>query len=504
MSSSPDFSSASSSCGTSSSEEDIEICNYQHFVRWAGAIFNVLCGLANGYDLSVVATMLNLIVADIALCGSRSLQDAREAVCPNKQAVMSMVAAGATCGRLFLTWIADRFGRRAALMVVDVIIISALAVQCLASNSVVFLIGRFLFGVGVGCAFVTSTVYLCEIAPPSQRGMFTALNELAVCVGFMMGLHVTTLLELDHVSWRVAVAISAVPVVVQLLFLPFLPESPRWLAIQGSSAGFEQSAHAFGLSQSEIDDLQLWVKQEAERSATEGSRGRKNMLDAQRKAWHSHARAFCVVLGFNIFNTGSGIYAMQAYAPDILRHLGITEPANWQPLVGWMKTAGALVTVMGADILCVGRRRLSMAGATGCCLCMLLLALSMIIPGAVPVVATALAYLVFMFAWNAGYGGLQFVVGLELLPSEVRSIWQGQILFLTGILEIAIYQCFLSALQADGVGTFLFFSFINLLGVVFAALYVPDVTGQSLEEVSKQSNRCQSQPWLRSMKDQFV
>merc|ERR1712032_1109143 len=122
---------------------------------------------------------------------------------------------------------------------------------------------------------------------------------------------------------------------------------------------------------------------------------------------------------------------------------------------------------------------------TGCCPCMLLLALSMIMPGAVPVVATALAYLVFMFAWNAGYGGLQFVVGLELLPSEVRSIWQGQILFLTGILEIAIYQCFLSALQADGVGTFLFFSFINLLGVVFAALYVPDVTGQSLEQVPK-------------------
>mmetsp|Transcript_13965 Transcript_13965/g.27588 ORF Transcript_13965/g.27588 Transcript_13965/m.27588 type:complete len:498 (-) Transcript_13965:120-1613(-) len=496
--------SASSTCGTSSSEEEMELSSYQRFVRWTSAIYNVLCGLTNGYDVSVVSILLNRIVADLAMCGDGSIQDAREAACPNKQAVMSMVAAGATCGRLLLTWTADRFGRRIALVIVDVIIISALAVQCLASNSVVFLIGRFLFGVGVGCAFVTSTVYLCEIAPPSQRGMFTALNELAVCVGYMLGLHVNTLLKLDHVSWRVAVAISAVPVVVQLLFLPFLPESPRWLAIQGSSAGFEQSAHAFGLSQSEIDDLQLWVKQEAERSATEGSRGRKNMLDAQRKAWHSHARAFCVVLGFNIFNTGSGIYAMQAYAPDILRHLGITEPANWQPLVGWMKTAGALVTVMGADILCVGRRRLSMAGATGCCLCMLLLALSMIIPGAVPVVATALAYLVFMFAWNAGYGGLQFVVGLELLPSEVRSIWQGQILFLTGILEIAIYQCFLSALQADGVGTFLFFSFINLLGVVFAALYVPDVTGQSLEEVSKQSNRCQSQPWLRSMKDQFV
>lgn len=477
-------SASSSDGGTSSSGAETPAPDYQRCIRWTSATFNVLCGFTMGYDLSVVSVLLNRIVADMALCGGDSIEEAREASCSRKQAVMSMHAAGAMCGRLFLTWVADKFGRRAALMTVDVIIVVSLAVQSLASNSDVFLTGRFLMGLGLGCSFVVGPVYLCEIAPPSRRGMFTTLNEVAVCAGYLMGLQVTTVLKLDHVSWRLALVLSGVPVLLQFLFLPFLPESPRWLAIQGNAAGFEQSAHALGLTQSEIDGLRFQVKQEAARSAIEGGRGLKKMLYAQRKAWRCHARTFFVVFSYNIFVTGSSIYAMQAYTLDILRHIGVTEPAKWQPFVGWMKLGGALVAVTGADMSCMGRRRLSTTGAAACCLCQLVIAMRFANIGALPVVGSALAFLLFIFAWNAGYGGLQMLVSAELLPNEVRSIWQGQILFMTGILEFLIYQWFLNLLQASGVVAFLLFGFINLFAATFAALCLPEVMGQSLEEAS--------------------
>jgi len=478
--------------------------NHLNVVRKTAVLFNVLCGVTNGYDISVAAVMLNNIASDFGFCGGGTIEDLQKADCFEKQAVLSMVAAGQVCGKLFLSWVADRFGRRLALAVVDILLLSGVALQCVASCNLVFFLGRFMSGLGLGFAFVVEPSYVCEIAPPSLRGTFIVLNEFAVCAGYLLGLHITTAMKLRHVPWRTAVILCACPPLLQLLVLPFLPESPRWLAIQGDSAGFKQSASALGLTQNEIDVLNLQIQHEVSRKAPEGSRGLWQSLDTHFKAWGTHSRAIFISMGFVSFTTASGIYGMQAYAPAVLRLCGVNEPAKWQPLVGWMKLGGAFVAVVGSDASCLGRRRLSVACAIGCCLCQLLIALHVSAAGTVSVMASSLAFFLFIFFWNAGYGGLQFVVTMELLPNEVRSTWAGQIYAWCGILDVLIYQFFLSLINASGTATFLVFGFINLSSAMFAACFLPELRGRSLEEASAQIAQRPSQPGPNSKQRRYA
>jgi len=456
----------------------------RYCVRWLVALFSVLCGFTVGYDGSVAAVVLNKMVAEFALCGRHSIQETREASCPAKQAVMSMFTAGLLCGRLFLPWIADKFGRRPALVCADIMVIGAVGMQALANNSALFILGRFSLGLGLGFATVVESSYICEIAPPAQRGTLTVLNEVALCAGYLVGLQLTSILTLNHVSWRVAVALSAIPALVQLLMLPQLPESPRWLAVQGDSDGLEQSAKAIGLSEVEVNSLRKKVEQEAGKHC----HGVTSLLKAQRSAWKSHSQAFFIALGFAAFSVLSSAFAMQAYARDVLRLLGVNDPSEWQPLVGFAKLAGAVLAMSGADSPCVGRRRLATVGALGCCLCQMLIAVRLSMYQTLPVAAGVVAFLTSILTWNAGYGGLALTIPFEIVPNDVRSVWVGQIFATTGIIDVLLTQNYLSLLQANAAATFFFFAAVNLAAATFAAFVLPEAGKQSLEETSSQQN----------------
>eukprot|EP00449_Zooxanthella_nutricula_P025594 CAMPEP_0198526074 /NCGR_PEP_ID=MMETSP1462-20131121/23743_1 /TAXON_ID=1333877 /ORGANISM="Brandtodinium nutriculum, Strain RCC3387" /LENGTH=196 /DNA_ID=CAMNT_0044255839 /DNA_START=27 /DNA_END=614 /DNA_ORIENTATION=+ len=190
-----------------------------------------------------------------------------------------------------------------------------------------------------------------------------------------------------------------------------------------------------------------------------------------------------MALAFYFFVPASGIYAMQAYSADILRFCGVAEPLRILPYVGWAKLAGALATVGTIDLPQVGRRRLACFGSLGCFLAYMLLAWHISSPGLVPTAVATLAFFVFFFAWNAGYGSVQFVAVLEILPNEVRSVWAGQIYALVGIVEILIYQTFESLLLRGGATTFVSFGAVNAFAAAYACVVMSDMRGKSLEQV---------------------
>lgn len=458
----------------------------QRLLRYACVFFNVLCGLTNGYDICVTSAVLEQMVDDFALCPSDAGGDRAPEVtsCPRKEAVLSLSATGSLCSKLLLAWLADHYGRRLALAFVDCMIIWAVLLQCLAGSAAVLLLGRFVLGVGIGLSFVVEPTYVSEIAPADRRGQFVVFNEVAVCIGCLLGLQVSTVLlrSAGPRAWRVVVGIGAIPACVQLLFLPFLPESPRWLAVQRKERELLQVAHKLGLPSKELHGL-LEQATESKALSTETCSLRR-LWALQTRAWSLYKTAFLMALGFAFFNTASGIFGLQAYARDVLKFSGVEKPLGLLPLVGWVKLMGSLVAVVCADMPRAGRRRLALVGSTFCMLSDLVLAWRLASPGHVPPAIGVLSFFLFIFFWNVGYGSLQFVVTTELLPSDVRALWAGQIFAIVGIVEITIYQLFETMLLADGVATFLFFAGINGLAAVFAGCIMSDLGGRSLEEAA--------------------
>jgi SP family facilitated glucose transporter-like MFS transporter 3 len=71
-------------------------------------------------------------------------------------------------------------------------------------------------------------IYLGELAPPTLRGMLGTLTQFAMVMGILVA-DVLAFPFAKEDSWRFLFSVTVVVTMVQLLFSPFLLESPRWL-----------------------------------------------------------------------------------------------------------------------------------------------------------------------------------------------------------------------------------------------------------------------------------
>ena len=407
-----------------------------------------------------------------------------------KEAVLSIVGFGALLSRICCTGIADRFGRRAAIFSADVLIVSSIALQSKTRSTVAFFIARFLVGMGMGLSFVVTPTYLCEIAPRKRRGLFICLNEVAVCIGCLLGLHISSRENTDWAwQWQNVVRVAAIPAGLQLIFILALPESPRWYALQGKMDALDNSIRSLGLQSETLELRNLAFKVES----AEGVEGipHANHTSCRSRyfeGWRFYKRQCVISLGLASFTASIGSLAVQAYAYDLLKVCQVQEPTAILPSIGWMKLAGALLAMFASDFEMLGRRRLIIGGSLLCTLCDLTLAIHLAFPNQFPGVLPATCVILRIFAWTAGYGGLQFLVISELLPNPVRSSIMGQCQAVASIIDIFIFQIFESMLFANAVATFSIFGAINFFSCLFAAAFLPDMRGLALETVSCQGS----------------
>ena len=95
----------------------------------------------------------------------------------------------------------------------------------------VFIAGRFLLGFGNSFAQMCSPLLLTEICHPQHRGPVTAVYNCLWNAGALLVAWIgwgTSQANNDW-SWRSITFLQIVPSLIQLLFIWWIPESPRWL-----------------------------------------------------------------------------------------------------------------------------------------------------------------------------------------------------------------------------------------------------------------------------------
>ena len=65
---------------------------------------------------------------------------------------------------------ADKFGRKPTLLWIGILYIVSALGSALAWNVEVFILARFIGGIGIGVSTVVAPMYISEIAPPAHRG----------------------------------------------------------------------------------------------------------------------------------------------------------------------------------------------------------------------------------------------------------------------------------------------------------------------------------------------
>ncbi|HVZ07628.1 MFS transporter [Rhodopila sp.] len=140
---------------------------------------------------------------------------------------------GILVGEYLIGIVADRWGRRMALLLSSLAVALPLWPTALTDHFGLLLLFFGLSSIGMGGVLSTNVVYMGEIVPPAERGrVMLASQVLAVLVFGLLGNVPGILWVPAHYQWFIYL-FTAVPIVVLVPLALWMPESPRWLEAHG-------------------------------------------------------------------------------------------------------------------------------------------------------------------------------------------------------------------------------------------------------------------------------
>jgi len=149
--------------------------------------------------------------------------------------VASASLLGAMAASAALIYLGDsKIGRKLELQFASVLFTIGTVVQSFSPSFATILVGRCIYGLGIGCAMHVAPLYIAETAPNNLRGKLVAAKEGAIVGGIVLGYAAGALFGVGDAGWR-GVYQSVLPLEALMIAGAFLfaPESPRWLSLRG-------------------------------------------------------------------------------------------------------------------------------------------------------------------------------------------------------------------------------------------------------------------------------
>ncbi|MGD0922373.1 MAG: MFS transporter [Terriglobia bacterium] len=148
----------------------------------------------------------------------------------------SVTLISSAVGGIVFGILADRVGRRVALMA-SIMVYSVFTAACGFSRGVLDLaVFRFLLGLGMGGEWATGAALVAETWRPEHRGKALGLMQSGFAIGYALAAVVTALV-LPRWGWRAVFFVGIVPALLTLWIRSGVQESPRWVQQAAANIG---------------------------------------------------------------------------------------------------------------------------------------------------------------------------------------------------------------------------------------------------------------------------
>ncbi|ELR04524.1 hypothetical protein GMDG_06819 [Pseudogymnoascus destructans 20631-21] len=147
--------------------------------------------------------------------------------------VSSIFTIGGLFGALLAGPVSTSFGRLPAMRISAIFYVLGSAITMWSASISAFATGRFLLGIGAGASVVVVPIYISEVAPPTDRGIFGFLTQIATNMGILITQILGYYLSYS-ILWRFILAAGGLIGLVLLFGLFLVPESPAWTAANRS------------------------------------------------------------------------------------------------------------------------------------------------------------------------------------------------------------------------------------------------------------------------------
>lgn len=439
---------------------------YGWVITLGGLLFGIDTGATNG-SLAFMSKpdQLNLNASDEGL-------------------VTSGITLGAAFGAAIGGKLSDHFGRRKVLLYAAWIFVFGTLGCTFAPNAFVMILCRFILGLAVGAESTISPVFLAELSTPDIRGKFVNHHELMIVSGQLLSYIINALFGVFGKDfngiWRFMLAFGLLPEILLLLGINHVPESPRWLVTK------KQNKKALTILEKirSSKDAALHEIANIKTSIAKENKHHKASFKDLKKPWVR--RLVLIGIGLGVMQQAIGINIIMFYGTTVLTNAGFDHSAALianisNGLISTIATIGS-IHLMGK----IDRRKMVITAICGTTLTMLTISILSIILKGNPIFPFVMLTLmaIFLIFFQGGVSPIVWVLLSEIFPQSIRGMAMGIATFFLWFANFLVGYLFPILLAAIGLSkTFIVFTVLNVLSLLYAIKFIPETRGKSLEEL---------------------
>ncbi|XP_061585091.1 solute carrier family 2, facilitated glucose transporter member 11-like [Cololabis saira] len=396
----------------------------------------------------------------------------------------SMFSVGGLVGVSIGGTLSVKLGRKGTVLANNIFAILGALLLGLSSSAGLFellIVGRLLCGINAGIGLCVEPMFLGEIAPTALRGAMGMGVSVYLTLGILVG-QVMGLKELlgGEEYWPILLASTCIPAFIQLLTLPWFPESPRYLLID---KGDEEAC--------KIALKQLHNSDDWEDALDDIQRERDNLVGFQaKKPWELFADRslrwqVLTIIILNCAQQLNGINAIYFYTDYIFQQSGIPADKIPYAVVGTGACECLTALTCGFLIESLGRKMLIAGGYILMSICCILFTITLAFQDASPVVPYLSVVCVFAFvlSFGLGPGGVTNILTTELFTQTARPaafMIGGSVNWLSFSLIGLVFPFIVIELQHY---CFLVFCFVCITVASYIVFVVPETKNKSFVEI---------------------
>ncbi|XP_066603066.1 facilitated trehalose transporter Tret1-like [Prorops nasuta] len=392
--------------------------------------------------------------------------------------IVSLFTFGALAGSVISSFIINVIGRKKTMLASTIPSIIGWLMIAFATTASEFYISRFISGISAGISYSVTPIYLGEISPAKQRGLFTSILTVAAKLGAILEYSMGPFLSVQ----KLALVSLIAPILFAATFV-WLPESPYQLIRSMKHREAIDSLIKLRGKQDIFDEFDL-IHKSVNEDLTNGT-GFKELFCVP-----GNRKAMIIILGLLFCQQFGGSQVIINYAQSIFDAANIGFEGKYLTII--LGVIQLTFTIICSATIDRGGRRLLLVssligtgvatGIIGAYFYCQKLGLSSAIEW-----MPAIGVIMYVVTYAFGIAVIPFTLMGELFPTNVKALGNTVIMSCCNIFSFGIIKSYQDIVDAFGIYiSFWIFTFFNFIGAIFSFFYVPETKGRTLQDIQNE------------------
>jgi sugar porter (SP) family MFS transporter len=414
------------------------------------------------------------------------VQDGESILPADWQTAFNVISSvGQFFGGFLCSWLSDLIGRRNALAVGLVVTAGGIFGEMYASSNATFVVSKLILGFGLGFYLTLAPLSTSEIAPVVLRGISSAGVNLGVAIGQLLSNAVIKAFgpRADVWAYRGPFATQLFFVAFLAVGLPFVPESPWYLARRGRRDAAKASLRKLYGSATDVDaklaTIEETIADERDSSNSEGTW-------AQCFRGTDRVRTL-ISMGVFVCQHFVGIIFVLGYSTYFFQLAGLAEASSFDLGVG-VTACGVAGNICSWFVVnSFGRRKIFLSGMVSLAALLLLIGIMDVVPTGAAKWVQAACTVIYAFVYFATVGAMAFAILGECCSVALKAKTMALATATQAVMGIAMNFAIPYMVNPDegnltGKVGFIFGG-LSVVALVWSWFYVPELKGRRYDEI---------------------